>query len=366
MYTIYSTKNIPKQYYFNFDDLHILVEDNDFRNPWFLSYEVCSILEYANAKFIIRDLVSQERKRTIGTNSIINKEVIPYLANPYVRRVSIINLGGLNELTISSRMPKALEFRDWVTGVVLTDIALTGAYDDRQHNQQLKNINDQIFAINGTCEYVDPRTGSSQQFYNVEPKTQQQMDQMYINPDIFKSVFGYDPNTYLANYYKLLLSNCIDNNNISLRNYDPRRCSSNDTEIWNMAINTTRGGVGIRDYLTEAALHEVELREEMMKQGKPIPINSIFGYTDTTANRATTPKGTPVNYVVLIDPLKIKIDMNDPKQVEQRMLELISMADMAEKMRRADSQLGYGDYNTNDYEGMNMHYDDELDNNNRY
>ena len=85
--------------------------------PWFVGKDVAEILGYSNTKDAIAKHVDDEDKlgaqiATSGQN----------------RNMTIINESGLYSLILSSKMPKAKEFKRWVTAEVLPAIRKTGGY----------------------------------------------------------------------------------------------------------------------------------------------------------------------------------------------------------------------------------------------
>lgn len=91
------------------------IQQND--APWFVGKDVAEILGYSNTKDAIAKHVDDEDKlgaqiATSGKN----------------RNMTIINEGGLYSLILSSKMPKAKEFKHWVTSEVLPAIRKTGGY----------------------------------------------------------------------------------------------------------------------------------------------------------------------------------------------------------------------------------------------
>lgn len=86
--------------------------------PWFVGKDVAEILGYSNTKDAIAKHVDDEDKlgaqiATSGQN----------------RNMTIINESGLYSLILSSKMPKAKEFKRWVTSEVIPAIRKTGKYE---------------------------------------------------------------------------------------------------------------------------------------------------------------------------------------------------------------------------------------------
>lgn len=85
--------------------------------PWFIGKDVAEILGYSNTPKAIRDHVDDEDKLT--------ERIVLSGQN---REVAIINESGLYSLILSSKMPKAKEFKRWVTSEVIPAIRKTGGY----------------------------------------------------------------------------------------------------------------------------------------------------------------------------------------------------------------------------------------------
>ena len=86
--------------------------------PWFVGKDVAEILGYSNTPKAIRDHVDDEDKLT--------ERIVLSGQN---RETTIINESGLYSLILSSKMPKAKEFKRWVTSEVIPAIRKTGKYE---------------------------------------------------------------------------------------------------------------------------------------------------------------------------------------------------------------------------------------------
>ena len=85
--------------------------------PWFVGKDVAKILGYERADNAIRNHVDDE-----------DKLMHQISASGQNREMYIINESGLYSLILSSKMPKAKEFKHWVTGEVLPAIRKHGGY----------------------------------------------------------------------------------------------------------------------------------------------------------------------------------------------------------------------------------------------
>ncbi len=84
--------------------------------PYFIGSYVAKILGYSNPQKAIRDHVDEE-DRTVNETFTVNGTM-----------ATLINESGVYSLILSSHMPKAKEFKHWVTADILPSIRKHGAY----------------------------------------------------------------------------------------------------------------------------------------------------------------------------------------------------------------------------------------------
>lgn len=97
-----------------FGKVRTVIKDGE---PWLVGKDVADILEYQNgSRDINRHVDEDDRCKIMIFDGNQNKETI------------IINESGFYSLVLSSKMPKAKEFRRWVTSNVLPTIRRTGGY----------------------------------------------------------------------------------------------------------------------------------------------------------------------------------------------------------------------------------------------
>ena len=89
--------------------------------PWLVGKDVALALGYKNPQEAIRNHVDAEDK---GVSEI--------LTPGGMQKLPIINESGLYSLVLSSKLPKAKQFRRWVTSEVLPSIRKHGAYITRE------------------------------------------------------------------------------------------------------------------------------------------------------------------------------------------------------------------------------------------
>ena len=84
--------------------------------PWFVGADIANMLGYTNPRKAIRDHVEEEDKTR--NDSFLVNGTSPIL----------INESGLYALILSSKLPKAREFKHWVTSELLPAIRRQGGY----------------------------------------------------------------------------------------------------------------------------------------------------------------------------------------------------------------------------------------------
>lgn len=98
----------------NFGDLRIIVKNKE---PWFVAKDVCKSVDIKNVSQACSRLLVNERDIIINDTPGYPQELI------------IVSESGLYTLIMTSRLPKAKEFRAWVTSEVLPSIRKTGRYE---------------------------------------------------------------------------------------------------------------------------------------------------------------------------------------------------------------------------------------------
>ncbi len=85
--------------------------------PWFVGKDVADVLGYQNGSRDVNRHVEEEDRQTVEIFDGTQR-----------RKVKVINESGLYSLILSSDLPKAKEFKHWITSEVLPSIRKTGAY----------------------------------------------------------------------------------------------------------------------------------------------------------------------------------------------------------------------------------------------
>lgn len=84
--------------------------------PWFVGKDVAEVLGYTNPQKAVRDHIDDEDKTVNDLFSVNGTKGV------------LINESGLYSLILSSKLPKAKEFKRWVTSEVLPAIRKHGVY----------------------------------------------------------------------------------------------------------------------------------------------------------------------------------------------------------------------------------------------
>lgn len=98
-----------------FGEVRTLVIDGE---PWFVGKDVAEILGYAKARNAIAKHVDGEDKKDAPIQGVLGG----------TQSMTIINESGLYSLVLLSKLPKAKEFKHWVTSKILPSLRKYGAY----------------------------------------------------------------------------------------------------------------------------------------------------------------------------------------------------------------------------------------------
>lgn len=97
-----------------FGEIRTLEKDNEI---WFVGRDVATTLGYTNPQKAIKDHIYDEDKGVTNCYTLGGTQ-----------NLTIINESGLYSLILSSKLPKAKEFKRWVTSEVIPSIRKHGAY----------------------------------------------------------------------------------------------------------------------------------------------------------------------------------------------------------------------------------------------
>lgn len=111
-------KNDIVKFDYESKEIRTLTDENE--ETWFVSKDVCDILEHSNSRMAIEKLDEDE------------KLMYKLLTSGQLRDTWCINESGLYHLILTSTKPEAKKFRKWVTGTVLPSIRKAGKYTTDQ------------------------------------------------------------------------------------------------------------------------------------------------------------------------------------------------------------------------------------------
>lgn len=103
-----------------FGEIRVIEKDNE---PWFIGKDVAEILGYSNPRDAIYKHVEFEDKGVAKCDTLGGSQ-----------ELTVINESGLYSLILSSKLPGAKKFKQWVTSEVLPSIRRNGGYIANQEN----------------------------------------------------------------------------------------------------------------------------------------------------------------------------------------------------------------------------------------
>lgn len=124
---------------FDFESIQVRVIRDANGEPWFIAADVCKVLGYANTSKAIKDHVDDDDRSTLGDLTTGYTGITAGGSSPIA-----INESGLFALILSSTLPKAKQFKKWVTSDVLPSIRKTGQYSVTQNQDPILAMLDGI------------------------------------------------------------------------------------------------------------------------------------------------------------------------------------------------------------------------------
>lgn len=132
-----------------FGDLRIITKNDEY---WFVGKDVAEILGYSNTRDALAKHVDNEDKADVAIHD-----------GRQNRSMVVINESGLYSLILSSKLPKAKEFKRWVTSEILPSIRKTGSYN-------MPNFDDPVAAARAWADAVEARRQAQKQIEADRPK----------------------------------------------------------------------------------------------------------------------------------------------------------------------------------------------------
>ncbi len=136
--------------------------------PWFVAVDVCRALEYTNSRKAINDHVYEEDKMVLSRKQFeemaLNQDSNETLRSIFgaefgsTQRITLINESGVYALIFGSNLPKAKEFKHYVTSEVLPSIRKYGYYVAPNIENVLSNMAQNLTSDSGELACLTART----------------------------------------------------------------------------------------------------------------------------------------------------------------------------------------------------------------
>ncbi len=149
-------------------------------NPYFVGKDVAEILGYERPDNAIRNHVDDE-----------DKLMHQISASGQIRNMIVINESGLYSLILSSKLPKAKEFKRWITNEVIPSIRKNGGYIANQENLSDDELMAKALLV-------------AQNKINEKNKVIENMKPNYL---IGKAVTGNSKSVTIGNFANILIQN---------------------------------------------------------------------------------------------------------------------------------------------------------------
>lgn len=169
-----------------FGQLRTIIKDDEI---WFVGKDVASVLGYSNPLKAIRDHVDDDDKG-------MNETFTPAGGK---QQTLFINESGLYSLALSSKLPKAKEFKRWITKEVIPSIRKYGGYIAKPLNQ-LDILEQSIKLMKEQQKRIEEH---SNRLAKVENNIQQIKELEQMNASNFRLHFGAITRK-IAQYYPCL------------------------------------------------------------------------------------------------------------------------------------------------------------------
>lgn len=168
----------------NLGEIRTIIINNE---VWFVGKDVARILGYAKPENAISTHIDNEDKTTT---------LIQGIGSNYKSKAVIINESGLYSLILSSKLPKAKEFKRWVTSEILPQIRKNGYYSSSPEDflkQAILEIVKQIVP-----EIINATKSTYQNYMVIEDD--------YEHFNLNKNKIEYFPNEIRENIDEMLLN----------------------------------------------------------------------------------------------------------------------------------------------------------------
>ena len=157
----YNKKNLVSQIisHEHFGSIRFIASDNG-EIRW-VGKDVADILGYSNSRKALADHVDEEDKDDVTIRDAIGR----------LQKMTVINESGLYSLILSSKLPKAKEFKRWITSEVIPAIRKSGCY-----------VTPELLEDDEVDEYTDSDADTILIDENPLPTDRSKMHVKYSNP----------------------------------------------------------------------------------------------------------------------------------------------------------------------------------------
>ena len=145
---------------FNFEtqEVRTLIKNNE---PWFIGNDLAEVLGYRNKSDALQKHIDKEDKDEIAIRDSIGR----------MQNTPIVNESGMYALIFGSKLPKAKEFKRWVTSEVLPSIRKHGTYMTAETIEKALTDPDTIIQLATTLkEEREQRLIAEQRVNELQPK----------------------------------------------------------------------------------------------------------------------------------------------------------------------------------------------------
>lgn len=168
----------------NLGEIRTIIINNE---VWFVGKDVARILGYAKPENAISTHIDNEDKTTT---------LIQGIGSNYKSKAVIINESGLYSLILSSKLPRAKEFKRWVTSEILPQIRKNGYYSSSPEDFLKQTILEIVKQI--VPEIINATKSTYQNYMVIEDD--------YEHFNLNKNKIEYFPNEIRENIDEMLLN----------------------------------------------------------------------------------------------------------------------------------------------------------------
>ncbi len=151
--------------------------------PWFVATDIAKVLGYSDATHMTRNIIDPRDK---------GLQIVETPGGP--QNLSVINESGLYNAIFSSKLPAAIEFKHWVTSVVLPTMRQIGFSRSMQvlQNENIRLQNENKYLNNQLAIAGDINTSQSINNMDNLYSIYYVLNNPYISDDMKRAMLTYD------------------------------------------------------------------------------------------------------------------------------------------------------------------------------